>query len=151
MLGELTDDYDPHPRLFDLANGTLQALASGRAVSQLVLRFEMVALRLLGHAPQLNRCVECGTKPPAATRITFGLVDGGILCPACRQGRRHVVTVSRGAIDVLVAHLAEGDAWQKIADRKTTDGELRAVVNRYLTHLVGHPLKMHGYLGSLVR
>ncbi len=28
-------------------------------------------------------------------------------------------------------------------------GELRGVMNRYLTHLLGHPPQMHRYLGAM--
>jgi DNA repair protein RecO (recombination protein O) len=149
LLGELTDDYDPHPQLFDLANATLGELASGRAVPQLVLRFEMAALRLLGHAPLFDCCVECGNQQPDAARVAFGVLDGGILCPTCRPGKRQVVGVSSDAIDALRAYAAEGESWQTAAVEKATTGELRAVINRYLTHLIGHKLKMHAFLGVI--
>ena len=35
LLGELTDDDDPHPELFDLADETLAALAAGRIGRQM--------------------------------------------------------------------------------------------------------------------
>src|SRR4029077_5442289 len=61
LLNELTDDADPHPELFDAASDTLLALAGGRStVLALVVRFELLALRLLGHLPSLDACVECG-------------------------------------------------------------------------------------------
>ena len=60
LLGELTDDDDPHPELFDLADETLAALAAGESVAKRVVRFELGALRLLGHMPSLDACVECG-------------------------------------------------------------------------------------------
>ena len=37
LLGELTDDYDPHPELFDLADETLKALSAGEPVGRLDL------------------------------------------------------------------------------------------------------------------
>ncbi|MEK6247776.1 MAG: DNA repair protein RecO, partial [Planctomycetales bacterium] len=54
LLLSLTDDYDPHPELFDLAERTLADLADGQDVSVLLLRFELQALRLLGHLPSLD-------------------------------------------------------------------------------------------------
>ncbi|NIP85675.1 MAG: DNA repair protein RecO, partial [Planctomycetales bacterium] len=56
LLGELTDEYDPHPLLFDAADVSLSSLAEGREVASRVLRFELTALRLLGHLPSLTRC-----------------------------------------------------------------------------------------------
>src|ERR1051325_8295400 len=51
LLGELTDDYDPHPELFDAAEATLGALQMPGGVANSVLRFELTALRVLGHLP----------------------------------------------------------------------------------------------------
>ena len=54
LLGELTDEDDPHPELFDLADETLEALAAGDAVPRRIVRFELGGLRLLGHLPALQ-------------------------------------------------------------------------------------------------
>ena len=51
LLDGLTDEDDPHPELFDLADQTLAALAAGESVAKRVARFELGTLRLLGHAP----------------------------------------------------------------------------------------------------
>ena len=40
LLAEMTDQYDPHPELFDLADETLAGLASAEEVSKRLLRFE---------------------------------------------------------------------------------------------------------------
>ena len=75
LLNELTDDYDPHPELFDEAVAMLAGLAAGEgaagdAVATLIARFELVTLNLLGHLPSLEQCVECGkpVEPVAAWR-----------------------------------------------------------------------------------
>ncbi|MDZ4820183.1 MAG: DNA repair protein RecO, partial [Planctomycetota bacterium] len=80
LLIELTDDYDPHPDLYDAAVSALAELASDRSVSATVLRFELAALRLLGHLPSFDACAECGKTLPLANRVTFGLLAGGVLC-----------------------------------------------------------------------
>ncbi len=43
LLGDLTDDNDPHPELFDLADETLAALAAGEVVHWRLARFELGA------------------------------------------------------------------------------------------------------------
>src|SRR5215211_3210758 len=45
LLNELTDDYDPHPELFDAAVDTLAALSTPGSVDRALLRFELTALR----------------------------------------------------------------------------------------------------------
>jgi DNA repair protein RecO (recombination protein O) len=147
LLSELTDDYDPHPALFDLACETLIGLSRDRAVATLVLRFELAALAVLGHLPSLVTCVECGDEVPTDGRVAFGLVVGGVLCAKCRVGKRNVVSTSGGALRAM-AQLAdlESEDWKNLELDNKTRGELRGLMNSYLAHLVGHRPKMHEYL-----
>jgi len=151
LLGELTDEHDSHPELFDVADETLTALAHNPATAALVLRFELVALVLLGHLPSLKYCAECGQPvTPTAGRIHFSQRSGGVLCPRCRPGKPQVVSVSAGVVRVL-EHFAEleSDSWKRLELDRRTQGELRAVMNHYLTNLLGHTPRMHRFLGLL--
>ena len=150
LLGELTDEDDPHPELFDLAEETLQALAAGDAVPRQIVRFELGALRLLGHMPALEQCAECGTPVATTGRVAFGQLQGGVLCPKCRAGKRAVIAVSAGVLRTM-AQLADpgSQSWQRIAIDPPTLGELRGVLNHYLVNLLGRKPRMHQYLGAL--
>jgi len=151
LLNVLTDEADPHPALFRAADATLLALEHEDHVPWRLLRFELTALRLLGHMPSLDRCVETGGPVTTRGRIPFAL-SGGVLSPDARIGRRRVVSVSRQVIDVLKKLSADGPAANGIdlsdADR-TCYGELRSVLNRYVEYLLGRQLKMHPYLLEL--
>jgi DNA repair protein RecO (recombination protein O) len=150
LLGELTDEDDPHPELFDLADETLAALAAGQSAAKWVVRFELGALRLLGHLPSLDSCVECGAVVPTAGRVAFGQLDGGVLCPACRGGKTQVVMVSAGVLRAM-AQLADPDShtWRRLEIDARSLGELRGLMNHYLTHMLGRKPRMHEYLGVL--
>ena len=150
LLLSLTDDYDPHPELFDVADRMLVALASGVPVTSGVLRFELAALRLLGHLPNLDSCVECGEPVAAEGRIAFGQLAGGVLCAKCRPGQRHVVSISSGVLGALRRFADEGnEMWHSEDLDESIRGELRGVVNHYVSHLMGHKPKMQDYLGFL--
>lgn len=150
LLDELTDDGDPHPELFDFACETLAALDSGpEPVSGVLMSFELSALRVLGHLPLLDQCVECGTEMNGSGRVAFGMLAGGVLCARCRPGKPKVVSLS-------------GAAWQMLRDYARCDeprpsgepdrrayGEVRGVLNQYLSHLLGRRPRMHEYLGVL--
>ena len=86
LLSELTDNGDPHPELFALADETLLALDGGRPVAPLVLRFEVLALRLLGHLPSLDECVGCGQAVPE--RAAHGVWPGGRRRAVCEVPAR---------------------------------------------------------------
>ena len=150
LLDGLTDEDDPHPELFDLADETLAALATGESVAKCVVRFELIALRLLGHVPSLSACAECGAPVAAVGRVAFGQLDGGVLCPACRGGKKQVVLVSAGVLRSM-AQLADadGNAWRRLKIDPRSLGELRGLLNHYFTHLLGRKPKMHEYLGMI--
>jgi len=152
LLNELTDQYDPHPELFDLADETLAGLSAGEPVANRILRFELSGLRLLGHLPSLETCVECGNPVPMAGRVAFGQLDGGVLCGNCREGKRQVASVSAGVLRIM-AQLAEpgGRIWRRMEIDARTRGELRGVLNHYLYSLLGRKPRLHQYLGVLVR
>jgi DNA repair protein RecO (recombination protein O) len=147
LLSELTDDYDPHPELFDLAEQTLAELSREGTPSLSVLRFELAALALLGHLPSLDTCVGCGKTVPAAARVAFGLIAGGVLCETCRIGKRTIVSISGGALQAM-ARLAdlESETWKRLTIDPKVRGELRGLVGNYIAHHLGHRPKMHEYL-----
>lgn len=150
LLNELTDDYDPHPELFDSADRTLQALGTETPPAPLVLRFELTALRVLGHLPSLDSCVECGNPVEAAGRVAFGPLSGGVLCAACRPGKAQVVSVSAGVVKALERFAdLHSPLWQRTLLDRRTAGELRGVVNHYLATVIGHRPRMHAWLGIL--
>ncbi len=94
LLREMTDTHDPHETLFDAALGAIAALDSDGDDFATVLRFELAALRELGHLPSLQECVGCGCPVEASERVAFGYLAGGVLCPACRPGQHSVVDVT---------------------------------------------------------
>lgn len=150
LLKELNDEYDPNPALFDAADETLEALATEGSLVALVLRFELTALRLLGHMPSLALCVNCGCSVEPSPRVSFGLLAGGVLCTDCRPGHSNVVSVSAGVIRVLERFAdPDSEAWRTMEIDRRTAGELRGVLNSYLSHLLGHRPRMHSYLSAL--
>ncbi len=147
LLDALTDDDDPHPELFDAAEYSLRALETAAPTARVVLRFELAALSWLGHWPSLEACVECGAAVSGAERVSFALLGGGVLCSRCRPGKRQVVSLSAAAMQLLLREAASvEDGWEPRAA-----GELRGLINSYLTHLLGHRLKMHAYMETIWR
>jgi DNA repair protein RecO (recombination protein O) len=150
LVGELTDQYDPHPELFDLCGHMLESLRRGLDPATATLRFELATLQLVGHRPSLAQCAECGRSVGAGDqkKLAFGLLDGGMLCTRCRAGKRQVVLLS----DDAWRHLwtASDDSQRNLEAPLPSRGsrEARAVMNRYMAHLVGRPLRMHEFIGT---
>jgi DNA repair protein RecO (recombination protein O) len=147
LLLELTDPYDTHPELFNLADEALQALSRGESVARHALRFELGALRVLGHLPTLEACAECGRSVEPSGRVAFGLLSGGVLCGACRGGQKQVASIT-GAVLQTMAQLADPNrtAWRRIEITPAIYGQLRGLLNHYVSHLLGKKLRLHEYL-----
>src|SRR5438270_2297481 len=69
LLTELTERGDPHAALFAAADEALQALDSGEPVTETIVRFEMTALKEVGHLPSLAACVVCGRPVERRERV----------------------------------------------------------------------------------
>lgn len=148
LLIDLTHDHDPHPDLFDAAVGTLRQLDGEGHVPTTLLRFELAALRILGHQPSLDQCASCGEEVPDQPRVPFGFIAGGVLCERCREGKRSVMSLSREARGTLIRELQAQALPEEI--ERNVRGELRGLLNQYLAHLVGHRPKMHSFFGLLM-
>ena len=111
------------------------------------MHFELVALRFAGHLPALQCCTSAAKSPPPAPRAPFGFLQGGLLCPACRQRATQVAMVSAAALRCLSQLADPGrQSWQRLEIDARTYGELRGLMNQYLLHLLGRRPRMHDYL-----
>jgi DNA repair protein RecO (recombination protein O) len=153
LLREMTDTHDPHEALFDAAMGAITALDGDGDVFATVLRFELAALRELGHLPSLAECVGCGCPVEASERVAFGYLAGGVLCPACRPGQHSVVNVSGPTLLMLrrFAREAESTTTSDVSSNTpmvpvALRGELRAVMNHYIANLLGRTPRLHPWL-----
>ena len=82
----------------------------------------------------------------AGRRVPFGLIAGGLLCANCRAGKKQIVSLSSEVV-VAMRRMADPAGEDRPAPlARGVQGELRGLLNRYLTHLVGQPLEMHRYL-----
>lgn len=213
LLNTLNDEGDPHPDLFDYAVATINLIDSRETcedqLSQILLRFELKTLELLGHLPMLTKCVSCGREKTTLTRVSFGLNLGGILCQSCRRGESNIVSLSSdglqfllglvggqigsrklnsdnwnhtgqetdivetSAADVLGPGLQEvrengveksewcqsvstqnassqNDSMTKgVVDQSRCRAEVRQLVHKYITHLLGFPPKLHKFLKNI--
>jgi DNA repair protein RecO (recombination protein O) len=152
LLADWTEDYDPHPNLFDEALAALETVGRRdlQTVTSLRLaRFELVLLRELGYSPVLETCAVC--QKPLGGNLESGLAfspsAGGIVCSACQgrfRDRRQLLPESWHALRALQE---SGEAWQRPwspAARK----DVRQVLGDYVTYLLGHRPRLLPYLGS---
>jgi DNA repair protein RecO (recombination protein O) len=151
-LTDWTEEYDPHPVLFDEALDSLDAIGSASGagpaipVGLRVMRFEMVLLRELGYSPALDSCAACD-KAVVEAGLTFSAAAGGVVCETCRPRQRERRSLSAGAWQLLRALAAPGGDWNRAWD-DVVRKEVRQVLGHYVTYLLGRRPRLLPYLGS---
>jgi DNA repair protein RecO (recombination protein O) len=154
LLDGMTEDYDPHPALFDEAVAVLDWLGSaardGAAAGPRLMRFEVALLHELGYSPALDACSACGGAPDRK-RPSFSSEAGGLLCPACQTKRRDRRPLSSGAVEMLQALRpavgADPEAWRRPWTNEARR-EVRQTLGHYFTWLLGRRPRLLPYLGS---
>ncbi len=141
----LTDTADPQPELFDLLQAGIVGLDDGDPLEPWMLRFEMRLLTIIGHGPALEFCVACGKPVIGAAQRWFSCSTGGLICAACRPGKRSVASVSHEVIDTLKRFSATSEAWREPLAAGVV-GPIRGLLNQYMAHLLGYRPKLAGYL-----
>jgi DNA repair protein RecO (recombination protein O) len=143
LLADGTQDYDPHPELFDAALATLRGLGKENAPDS-VVSFELVWLRELGYSPRLDACSACGADavPPNGGRVFFSPQAGGVLCPACGPAAADRRLLSVPALHALMGLEGSGPPTDATAVR----GELRSVFGQMVSFVLGRRPKLLSYL-----
>jgi DNA repair protein RecO (recombination protein O) len=149
LLADGTQDYDPHPPLFDAAVATLRSLATSDAPAA-ASAFELVWLRELGYSPRLDACAGCGADvlPPGAVRALYSPGAGGVLCPMCGPSVPDRRSVSAAALGTLRA-LAEpegGGAAPELPD--AARGEVRQLLGYTVSCVLGRRPRLLGYVDA---
>ncbi len=147
MLGDWTQDYDPHPILFDEALGTLRNLGqAGVLAGPCLAHFELVLLRELGYGPALNFCADCGEEL-SGQGLAFSAAGGGVLCTRCQPKQREKRALSAAAWQALEQLQRPGEAWRDVHDPQVRS-EVRQLLSHYVTYLLGRRPRLLPYLGS---
>lgn len=143
LLADGTQDYDPHPDLFDAALATLRSLGKTDA-RDAVISFELVWLRELGYSPRLDACSACGADvmPPGAGRVWFSPQAGGALCPNCGPNAADRRTLTPAAWNALLGLEGLGPP-QSVSGVR---GELRGLFGQLVSFVLGRRPRLLSYL-----
>lgn len=83
IVAGLTEDWDPHPVLYDRFVERLGRLCETTSVLPDLIEFQRVVLREIGSLPELDRCVSCGRRPAPREPVHFSSFQGGLICRDC--------------------------------------------------------------------
>ncbi len=146
LLG-LTEDYDPHPLLYQEVVQTLEAFGDSEQVRRAILRFELMLLREIGQLPDFETCMGCGSELTTGRVFGFWVSQGGLICPGCQREEFPPVTVHAGTAAALRTYSAEGDQmWRRVDLSPQQYKEMRRVTTSAISHVLGRRPKMLAYL-----
>ncbi|MBI3821637.1 MAG: DNA repair protein RecO [Planctomycetes bacterium] len=147
MLGDWTQDHDPHPSLFEEAVVTLRNLGQPGVVNGPCLaHFELVLLRELGYGPALDFCADCGATL-SGQGLAFSAAGGGVLCQACQPRQREKRPLSEATWRTLERLRSPGESWREVQDPHLRS-EVRQLLDHYVTYVLGRRPRLLPYLGS---
>ncbi|MCU0706340.1 MAG: DNA repair protein RecO [Fimbriiglobus sp.] len=150
LLADGTQDYDPHPALFDAAVDVLRGLGGTTPPPDPVSAFELVWLKELGYSPRLDACAVCArglpVPPPSAVRVVYSPEAGGVVCPNCTPGVRDRRPLSDPAWAALAALAGAVDGRDPLAPTPHLRREVRAVLGQTVGYVLGRRPRMLAYL-----
>jgi DNA repair protein RecO (recombination protein O) len=144
LLADGTQDYDPHPPLFDAALESLRGLGKGADPRAAASAFELVWLRELGYSPRLDACATCGAEVEGGA--AFSPAAGGVVCPRCGPAaadRRWLSPSGLAAMRELADAAGRGTPPDPAA---AANGELRPVLGQTVSYVLGRRPRLLGYV-----
>ncbi|MEX0701481.1 MAG: DNA repair protein RecO [Planctomycetales bacterium] len=147
LLSGLTEEYDPHPALYDAARSTLHRLAKEEEPKLSVLRFELAILREIGQLPALDACLACGRVPEAGGSFAHWVSHGGLICRDCSRDEYDQQRIAAGTVAALrtLSSTDEGLA-ERLAVSAGQLEEMQRFTLAAVSHVLGRRPKMHRYL-----
>jgi DNA repair protein RecO (recombination protein O) len=150
----LTEEHQPLPKLYDLADATLVALDAGFSPGELVLRFEMQLLNHLGHLPTFRLCAGCGNlveSDRGEPGIRLGIVAGGVLCPNCLAGQHMVIRIHQSSLKVLIEYSQLELNQVPPPIDPSSRSEIRFVMEKFVSNLSDRKMRLTDFLEELKR
>ena len=140
----MTDDYDPHPQLFDQLLELLKNLSNTKNKTQtltLLILFQLALLKQVGLQPVLNACTNCksnfNNRWPTAY---FCHSANGLLCRDCESSFEDKIKLSKNTVNSLANIKLLASA------KQGTLTEIEKLLIHHFTETLNRPPKMAKYI-----
>lgn len=138
LVSQLTNDYDPHPQLFDSFLQFLKDMRETghekRETLSLLILFQLALLREIGLLPIFSYCANCKTR--YEHRVYFSSSANGLVCRDCESSFPDRIRLTAEATACLA------DPKRIAAAQEKTLSEVEEVLIAHFTELLGHKPKM---------
>lgn len=100
IVGDIIQENQPATRVLQLFLNSLFMLAkTGKSAEQIVRIFEIRLLSIIGYAPMVKGCINCGRDSMDNLRFSFGKC--GFICENCIKDEIDTMTISSGTAKTL--------------------------------------------------
>ncbi len=144
LVDQLAHEEEENPALFSLIRETLSAVdLSSRNLQSLGRSFQIKFASLLGYAPSLDICMECGKsilENEQGSSVGFQLAKGAVICSECNRDNnaKHVIgyrTISAPAHKILQLFLEfRMESITAIGYSETIGNEIDETLRLYLRY-----------------
>jgi DNA repair protein RecO (recombination protein O) len=147
LADRVSEERHPMEGLYELTVMALNELAREPEPRRASAYFVMVALDLLGYAPQLSSCASCGRPLPEAP-AAFSPVAGGFLCESCAEPGMHLAGT---AVVKVLRLMASGDIdlYRRVKLEGGLMGEVEMVLEAQLEHHLDRQLRSLKFLRQM--
>jgi DNA repair protein RecO (recombination protein O) len=137
LLSALTEEYDPHPDLFELTIQTLERFESSDDARLPLLHFELHLLREIGQLPEYTHCAVCNAPVRLGRPVRFWVSQGGLICADCGRPEYEHTNVQGGTVAILHRLVEDSQASvQRINITPEQRRELRRIVTAAVSHVL---------------
>ena len=145
------EDNIENTNIFCLLTAVLKRIEE-QADPWLAIRYyEVHLLELLGYRPHLFECANCEREIKAENQF-FSAAQGGVLCPECGPGFQGAWSVSMEALKHL-RHFQRStfNEAQRAHPAAEVQGEVEALLQRYITHILERALNSPAFIKQITR
>ncbi len=145
LVSNLTDEYDPHPQLFDsflqFLKNTWDTSHGSRGTISLLILFQLTLLKEVGLQPILNTCVNCKNSFSVDwPQCYFSNSANGLICRDCEASFTDKIRLTKNATACLANLKLIGESEEK------TLNEIEKILISHFTEILHHPPKMAKYV-----
>ncbi|MFW6149262.1 MAG: DNA repair protein RecO [Atribacterota bacterium] len=102
IIDKMSAEEDPNEAIYELLKNVLVLLKDEKNPFLLVESFKWKLFVILGYHPVLERCVKCNQRLKKEEYYIFDIVEGGIICPACKgENSGYQVKISNYCLRLL--------------------------------------------------
>ena len=146
-LDKVLAEGEPMPLLFDLTLEFLQSVSqAGKNAETLLLAYLFKTLKMLGVAPELSCCVNCGKRLEEFDKDkfkSFSVTSGGIICDDCAKEEKTDTNalIYRPSFDIIAVYVYFDSkplkTFEKIDLKPEVSKEVRAILAEYIERYLG--------------